>query len=187
MADYHYPSIPKDIAAQFALMLQIAKDKPDYFTDPACPYEPAVIEALVYWTELKKEAAKPAPPPEPVTNEDKWTVLERETRSLFNELTTASKDITAADTAERMSYFRTATSLLDKLVSLQERAVGLKQMSDFQNTIIMYLDEIATPDQRTLLMERIAKVHVSDGASHVTENKSLGKTQRQAVDSSAES
>jgi hypothetical protein len=186
--DYHFPSIPNDIAGQFGLMLMIAKDKPDYFDAPNCPY-PDELKALL----KELTAPKPVLPPlmtvddKPMVGEDKWVTLEREAKKVFDDLKASYPDIQVQDVAERMSFFRTAASLLEKLVGLQERAVGLKQMSEFQNTIIQFLDEICDNNQKTILMERMKSLQLSEGASRVSqEDKPVVKAKPASQDRGGE-
>lgn len=186
--DYHFPSIPNDIAAQFGLMLMIAKDKPDYFDAPNCPY-PDNLKALLKELTAPKPILAPviSTDSDPVLPEDKWVMLEREAKKVFDDLKASYPDIKVQDVAERMSFFRTASSLLEKLVGLQERAVGLKQMSEFQNMIIQFLDEICDNNQKTILMERIKSLQLSEGANRVTqEDKPVVKAKSASQDRGGE-
>jgi hypothetical protein len=54
-----------------------------------------------------------------------------------------------------MTYFRTATSLLEKIVGINERAVGLKHIHDFQQGVLAIFDDELKADQRTRVMERL--------------------------------
>lgn len=92
------------------------------------------------------------------TPRDKWEKLERETQRLYDELKDSKDNLSIEDHAERMSYFRTATSLLDKLVGLQERAVGLKAIGQFHQTVLDIMEDVLDPGQRTEVMERLQKV-----------------------------
>lgn len=96
-------------------------------------------------------------PEEETEGGDKWERLEREARKLYRELNESKEKLGDVDHSERMSYFRTATSLLDKLVGLQERAVGLKQISVFQQTVLDILEDVMTADQRTEVMNRLER------------------------------
>ena len=158
-AAVYYPPLTDEAAQAVVVILQLCAARPDYFTDAECPYPPEFIQGLAK-VMVKPEAPKTATPPAPTG--DKWQQLEAECRVLFDQLKESYSTIKNEEVAERMTYFRTATSLLDKLVGLQERAAGLKQMSEFQNMVIQFLDEICTPDQRTTLMERLATVQTSE-------------------------
>lgn len=92
------------------------------------------------------------------TPRDKWEKLERETQRLYDELKDSKDNLSIEDHAERMSYFRTATSLLDKLVGLQERAVGLKAIGQFHQTVLDIMEDVLDPGQRTEVMQRLEKV-----------------------------
>lgn len=86
---------------------------------------------------------------------NKWHRLEKETAKLYNDLTTYSQNLDMRDNAERMSYFRTATSLLDKIVGIQERAANLKQINLFHETVLNIMEDILDAGQRTEVMNRL--------------------------------
>ena len=52
-----------------------------------------------------------------------------------------------------MAFFRTATNLLEKIVAINERAIGLRQLADFQATIIEVLDHEVPAGDRTRIIE----------------------------------
>jgi uncharacterized protein YerC len=174
--DHFYPVVSAEESQRFTTLLKLAAADPTYVTAEECPY-PAELRAAI---QVMRPTDAPAPPPRParpvrpqadLDSMDKWSRLELEARELFDELKAESANLGTQDVNERMSYFRTATSLLDKLVGLQERAAGLRQLSEFQNMILQFLDELCTPDQRTELMERLKSVTLTEGARRVTEAK----------------
>lgn len=91
---------------------------------------------------------------------DKYETISDEAMALYNEMASfrASPEFTSATVAEKNSLLRTMTTLLDKLVSIDERARGLKYLSDFQNTLLGIIEDVMTPDQRTTIMERLRDV-----------------------------
>jgi hypothetical protein len=87
------------------------------------------------------------------------------------ELKNYGKTNAKSDQTERMAYFRTATSLLERLVTARERALGIKQIRDFQDTVLNIMEEVCTPDQRTDVMDRLRRALVtreSDDATPTT-------------------
>lgn len=172
MPDAFYPVVSSEESQRFTTLLKLAAADPTYLISEHCPYSAELRAAILT---LRPDAAAKAPraPRTTAVTEgmDKWQKLEIEVRELFEELKDAAADIGQSDIAEKMTYFRTATSLIDKLVGLQERAAGLRQLSEFQNMILQFLDELCTPDQRTELMERLKSVTLTEGARRVTEEK----------------
>lgn len=116
-----------------------------------CPYDEATKVAL---RDLNRAlpASSVEVPEDPADTQDNWLTLERDTRTLLAELQGFAREIPAADAKERMAYFRTATSLMEKLVELAERSLNLKQMSDFQRAVLAVFDQILDPQQRTAAM-----------------------------------
>lgn len=139
-----------DLNHELGLFLQLLKQEPGLLTDPEAPYSADTIAALRGLGDKVEEVAE-APA-------DKWAKLERETQRLYDELKDSKDNLSIEDHAERMSYFRTATSLLDKLVGLQERAVGLKAIGTFHQTVLDIMEDILDPGQRTEVMQRLEKV-----------------------------
>lgn len=172
MSDAFYPVVSAEESDRFTTLLKLAAADPTYLTDDDCPYPPQLRAAILSLRPAAAEKEKRAPRATAVTpGMDKWEKLEIEARELFEELKEVSGDIGQSDISEKMTYFRTATSLLDKLIGLQERAAGLRQLSEFQNMVLQFLDELCTPDQRTELMERLKSVTMTEGARRVTEEK----------------
>lgn len=139
-----------DLNNELGLALQLLQQDPGLLADPECPYSADTVSVLVGLQGSDEPVAE--------TPRDKWDKLERETQHLYDDLKDSKDNLTVEDHAERMSYFRTATSLLDKLVGLQERAVGLKAIGTFHQTVLDIMEDILDPGQRTEVMQRLEKV-----------------------------
>jgi hypothetical protein len=147
---------PKSLTPLRILQAEMAQN-PDFLNLPECPYSPelkaflAIFGPVLGAPEVKKAAFFGQ-------NADKWDVLEKEAAQLYQDLKAFSDEIGKDDVAERMSYFRTATSLLEKIVGINERAVGLKHIHDFQQTVLAIFEDELTPDIRTRVMQRLRGV-----------------------------
>lgn len=155
---YYYPPIPPEAFPPVVTMLRLLAQNGDEYLEQS-PYPPILVQFFASMQVGPKGGS------DLIINsdQDKWIILEKEARSLFNELKVTKDRFKPEDVTEQMQYFRTAASLLEKLIGLQERAIGLKQMSDFQAGIIKFMDEILTPDQRTIFMERLESIQDSNG------------------------
>lgn len=149
MDDIFYPPLPDRAVWAVDIILQNAQEDPEYLE--FSPYTAEEIETLQKLSNGVLEAEDL----EELTGEDKWARLERESNTLFKALTMAGKDLQTADQAQKMAYFRTATSLLDKIVGIQERTANLKQIHKFHNTVLAVMEDTLEPGQRTAVLDRL--------------------------------
>lgn len=136
-----------DLNQQLDIALHLMGEEIDYLSQSDCPYSVGTKSSMT-----KMATIVAAVTIEPT---DKWAKLERETQDLYDDLKDSKENLSIEDHAERMSYFRTATSLLDKLVGLQERAVGLKAIGNFHQTVLDIMEDVLDPGQRTEVMARL--------------------------------
>ena len=153
----YYPACPEGIDLSFFLgtIIKHLEENPDYLDDPECPYEDDTRKILLRLVPKGniKNRIKEIQTLDP--EEDRWEFLDREVQSLYNDLKKQAEVLGTSTSSEKMSYFRTATSLLEKLVSLQERTVGLKRIGEFHTTVMEVMDDILSPDQRTTVMKKL--------------------------------
>lgn len=83
--------------------------------------------------------------------------VERELASLYGKLSRFGDGLTAEDTSEMASFFRVSTSLMTKIVELQEKASGISQFIAFKNRVMGLLSDVMSVDQRNIFMEAIER------------------------------
>lgn len=146
------PALPPGTAKKLAVILQCMEADPDFLE--LCPYPADDVEVLRQFTGAA--AAGEDFVEEDIPEEtNKWGRLERESNKLFKMLTDFSSKLDSKDNAETMAYFRTATSLLDKIVGIQERAANLKQINLFHETVLTVMEDVLDAGQRTEVMSRL--------------------------------
>lgn len=150
-----YPKITATNLAPLRLIREQMQHFPDYLTSSECPYDYDVKEFLQSLAQGGGEGVVVEESAFIGQHGDKWTALENHATELFTELKSFGAKINTSNTSEKMSYFRTITSLLDKITSINERAMGLRHVSEFITTVIDILDNICTEDQRTEFMEQL--------------------------------
>jgi hypothetical protein len=172
MSDFHYPHIDELVGWALQTVITLACEDSEYLRDPSCPYDDKVkhiINEVVSfrqgWKTLPKESTAPPPPSTPVTEDEIDTTLAEDLYTVFTELKNYGKTIGTSDQTERMAYFRTATSLLERLVNARERALGVKQIKDFQDMVLTIMEDTLTMDQRTEVMERLRSAIVRSAAT----------------------
>lgn len=115
-----------------------------YLDDPNCPYPEKVCD-------LMRQVVSEETNPEDMTDLD----LVYESSRLFKELKDAKDSFGKDDHAEAMAYFRTSTSLLEKLVTMKERANNVKNISQFYGSVLGVMEELLEPEQITEVRNRL--------------------------------
>jgi hypothetical protein len=145
------PELPPGAAFNLDPIIQRMVEDPTFLSH--CPYseeDKAVLRKLESQIEQIEEEAELGP-------DDKWSRLEKESNALFKSLTEMGTTLTSRDNTEQMAYFRTATSLLDKIVGIQERTANLKQISRFHDTVLMVMEDVLDAGQRTKVLDQLRK------------------------------
>jgi hypothetical protein len=158
MSDFHFPDITDHAAWAFNLVFTLAKEDAAYINSPDCPYDEGVKKIIRLATQVIPVAAPSTEAPKsstPISEDEIDATLAEDLHSVFRELKDYGKTIAQSDQTERMAYFRTATSLLERLVNAREKALGVKQIKDFQDTVLTIMEDTLTIDQRTEVMERL--------------------------------
>jgi hypothetical protein len=156
MDDIQYPDFPKESGWALNQILSYLEDDPNYLDH--APYDIDTIEALERCISIQIDET----PIEDFSGDAKWAKLERESNRLFKALTEAGATLNNADQAQKMAYFRTATSLLDKIVGIQERVNNLKQIQEFHSTVLTVMEDILDAGQRTEVLDRLKQVISND-------------------------
>ena len=157
MVSNYYPEITAATLLPVHAVIDKMLDDPLALERPGCGYPPEVIASLKSLWEKMKGRQQPAPVSRiaAMGDTDKFEALGLELTELFDSLRDLSANIPVEDTKERLTYFRTAAALLDKLTGISERLHNVKSVSDFQTRVISVFDEILTPEQRTAALTKL--------------------------------
>lgn len=150
----NYPQIDPKMLVPLRIIAAELAENPGYLDDESCPYDPDLKDFLsVFGPQNIKNTPQTGPKSSFLGSRgDKWAAMEGEAAALYQELKDFGENLSVDDVAERMSYFRTSTSLLEKIISINERAMGLKQIHEFQQTVLDVIENVLTTDQRTKVM-----------------------------------
>ena len=159
MSDSLYcPALDETTVKNLELVRQLAAEHPAYWLEADYPisitkiiqswFDPKAVKALVTQAKRGEDAANA-----PITmDQDKWAYLYQESKTLYDNMKGAKY---SGDNEEQMSYYKTAASLLEKLISLQERSLGLKQISEHNALVLGIMENILSPTQRNQVMEQL--------------------------------
>jgi hypothetical protein len=153
-----YPSINSDKLLPFKLVRQRLLDDPNYLDASDCPYGPDVKQWLRAAFLPEEQVAMPvATVIEDVNIEDEalWSDVASQARQLYRELESVKDTVGKGDTSELISITKAQAGLLERLISVGEKAIGLREMAEFKRVILSAIDDLMTPDARTTLMARL--------------------------------
>lgn len=155
-----YPDLSQKTLAPLRVVQEQLRLNPTYLDADECPYDANVKELL----KLLAPSSSDSPSSFLRRSGSKHQILEDETQALYLEIRDFGQKLKADDVTERMSYYRTRTALLEKLISLTERATSMKAVGQFQEIVLGIFEDMLTPDQRAEAMERLsAALETQDG------------------------
>lgn len=139
---HFYPSLDPVTVRNMSVVKRLYLENPNYFDESPYP-----IEVENFFKENIKS-------PEIINSEATIDVV-AELENTYRGLKNHKPDST--DTSATMGYYRTATSLLEKLLEQIERGKNIKQISDFYRAVLQILDDICTPAQRTTIQQQLSE------------------------------
>ena len=148
MQTTYFPNIQEDHILLINRVLRSIAENPAYLDNPKCPY-PETVKAF-----FQKQAVPVATSPD-LFEGDEIVAVEKQIQKLLNDLEVYGQGLASGDASEKLQYFKTKNSLLEKLLNNMERANNLKQINEFRSIVIQFMDEILTKDQITTFMQRI--------------------------------
>lgn len=144
----HFPSVSEENILLINRVFRLISENPDFLNDPKCPYPQTVKDFFT------KQIAHTSEAPD-LFEGDEVVAVERQIQKILNDLEVYGQGLAASDGSEKLQYFKTKNSLLEKLLNNLERSANLKQVNEFRSVVIQFMDEILTKDQITDFMKRI--------------------------------
>ena len=174
MTQPYYPKLDLGSLASIMVIRQQTEMFEDYFENKACPYDEdtkrqlqklfAVIEVekiveKVIEREIKVEVEKPTgqrgPKVKMKTSGVSLEEVSKEIQDIREELKTLKTDSVGLDTGDRIQIIKTRATLVEKLVSMDEKVNNLKRLSTFQSVTMGILDDLMEEEQRKQVIKRI--------------------------------
>ena len=146
MDEPHYPHLTTSEIVTLQIILEGWSKYPDYF-GPKCPF-PAEIKAGFRNFSSSRGSG--------MSNFEALD-LEDESEQLYRQLKSFGSDFKDVSTAEQMQFYRTATTLMEKLLTLKERAANVKAVEKYYATVVECMEAMDVPERSrfvALLKER---------------------------------
>lgn len=147
MSERFYPQIASDQLQPLQIVRRLMKSDPGYLDDSECPFDEDTKEFLRSICGIAAATSGEAP----AVFDD----LNAEVARLYKELTDFGQKVGKDDNAQQNTYFRLSGSLLEKLIELKERAIGIKFYEQFTNTTLQIMEDELPPDRRTSVIARM--------------------------------
>ena len=170
MSNAYYPPIDEATIRMLPVLAKQIQAEGSVNYLQGSPYKPEICEILRQHLLEKNGPGGAAGPANPLagsgdSEEDLAYVerllasggVERELASLYGKLSRFGDGLTAEDTSEMASFFRVSTSLMTKIVELQEKASGISQFIAFKNRVMGLLSDVMSVDQRNIFMEALER------------------------------
>lgn len=132
---------------------------------PDCPYDaetvgllkdllaPTVVEKVVERNVEKIKNGRGRPSKDVQLSEEDQDYILKETKQLIEELKMLSTK--GLEPNEVNALAKTKTQLIDKLLTMAERAYNLKRMSEFQTTVMGILEDLVDEKGRETFLSRL--------------------------------
>ena len=146
MGDLFYPALTLEQIQAVTQVLQLMEENGSYLDSAACPY-PVKIKNALWRLKQADELSKN----EPVVNVEEFDHL-HELVTLYQSMKGSGVGL---DPDARMGYYKTATSLLDKILDLIKISEAIKERRDFEGTILKFLSEVCNEKQREEFMQKV--------------------------------
>lgn len=181
----YYPTMNLGALAALRTLRQQLGLHPGYLDQPDCPYDddtreqlkellaPKIVEVPVEKivekivekrVEVAAKAAEGAGKRGPKAKTAGMDIDEvtKEIEDLRAELRQLKLDAKALQTADKISIINLRAKVIEKLISLGERAYNIKRMSIFQSTVMGILDDLVSEEGRQDFMKRLEPFTLSE-------------------------
>lgn len=110
--------------------------------------DPEYLSSSSYPSWIKEMLTKPAPMGGKLRKSEDGNELEEEIIQLYNDMNLFGGKLDIEDAAQKMAYYRTRASLLERLLSMRQEAFTLKKMQEFRSKVMRSMEELLDEDQR---------------------------------------
>jgi hypothetical protein len=148
MQSTYFPNISEDQILLINRVFRNIAENKDFLNNPKCPYPQTVKDFFTQQVAVSAEVPD-------LFEGDEIVAINIQIQKIINDLEAYGQGLGAGDTSEKLQYFKTKTSLVEKLLNNLERAANLKQINEFRSIVIQFMDEVLSKDQITDFMKRI--------------------------------
>lgn len=136
-----FPNITPTSEKAIVELAKFLNGRVEHLDQPNCKYSAQLKRAIRAIAKLQE-----APPQ--IQAQDVGDIdITYESKALYTSLKNTLLIVDKMETNEKVQIFRTATALLEKLLTLQEKAEAIDQFSQFKDIVMNTLDRYLSPVQ----------------------------------------
>lgn len=164
-----YPTFTPKAQESLLILQKILLKNPEALTSKDCPYPKKLKDTLNVLLVIGATRSNPeqvkmliesqkkenTPIEQNESELDEEIDIDKESRRLYNQIKGKMANLDRMETSEQLQLFRTATTLLEKLLNVNERASNVEKFNDFKKFIIESMDRYLTPSQKTEFVDLI--------------------------------
>lgn len=162
--DRTYPTLPQSLWLMLEAIRQQLETDPAYLADPDCPYPEQLkpmLRRLVATADSGGSDGLGEVFQAGMTDGDEAESLIREVQNAINSMRRLQSEIdTTDDVGDKLNFFKNYGSLMDRFLSLKEKANGTRQMYDFQRVVIAVMEQVLDKDGRQEFKNRLKAANV---------------------------
>jgi hypothetical protein len=165
-----FPSFPPGLELRLSAVVLAAQANRGFFDSPECPYSDELkgfLKKIVAETRFddRKEKKKDTDKEELAENADKFDRMLREVETTIADMADLEDKMEEADTGDRIQFVKAKTSLIEKWINIKERIYSVREIAEFQSTIIEVMDMVLSKDQRHQFIERLRTLRTTEQAA----------------------
>lgn len=149
MSTPYFPPLTAEHLVPLRALKQLLVNSPDLLNHPNCPYDDDVREFLKLML-APADLAK-----DEIISLDTPEAMDAQLEHIYSNLMKFQSELNKSDSKDKLQWAKAAISIIDRVISLKERVLNLKNFSNFQKTMIGILDDVLEPHQRTEVVERL--------------------------------
>lgn len=157
----HYPPLPSTLTTQLEAVALFMENDPSYLLNPACPYPDklkALLKKLIGPVLTEEDLAEGSVFKAGQDGGEQIDSFMAEVQATINSMKTLAAEMATSDISDRMTFLKNYAPLLERFLSMKEKAAGLKQMFDFQAVVTSVMDEVLDKDGRLDFKNRLRQV-----------------------------
>jgi hypothetical protein len=140
-----FPPIRATDLVPFQRLQTALEIDPGLLSRPGCPYGPDVLDFIARLSPLA--AVREAESVLLGAEGERFDVITSQIDKIYSEL----NSLVVSDPSERIQIAKAKAMLLEKLVTLHERTMGLKQVSEFKKAVIAAVDALSVAERDAFL------------------------------------
>lgn len=141
----YYPTLTPEVERFLKVVPKLLATNTDYLYHEACPYPDVVLIERAFNVATEGGTSNEFFDSEQF--KDREIDLEEEAQSMYWEIKQFKTNLDKSDVSEKVQLFRLATTLLEKLLVIKEKATGITQFVAFQQIILDTMERYLTPVQ----------------------------------------